>query len=697
MSNLLATALADPRLMGAWDRVRAKNGGAGVDGVSVEAFSSDVRAALARLRESVLAKDYRPQPLLGIALAKPDGGTRSLAIPCVRDRVLQTAVARTLAPRLERHLEDASWAYRVGRSAKMALARVAHYRDQGYRWALEADIRSFFDEIDHDLLRAKLTRTLDDASPLPLIDLWLAAIIHPAKGGQRRLVTRGVPQGSPISPLLSNLYLDDFDEALLERDLKLVRYADDFLVLCRDETAAHAALDLVQNVVARLRLALKPEKTRVVRFDDGFRFLGVEFIGDLMRPLATATQLPGVRERAALDRAEKKAAPNVAPTYTTPPEPETYVSPRDDLDALPGIPESGTPEPDADHASGLALEENPALEPILRSLIVTEHGLTLLKEGERVLIARGRTPVASVPLHGLDQIVVHGNHLVSTALLHFAHTHGLAVSFAERHGRPIGRFDNRKNFDLALHRRQFEREKEPGYDLMFARAVVSGKIHNQRLVLRRFNRRRELADVRDAEAEMSQLETRLETARDLNAIRGVEGRAARCHFQALQSLVPEHWGFSGRHRNPPTDPFNVLISYGYGMLFNVVHTLIERRGLNAWLGALHANNGRQPALVCDLVEEFRAPLVDAVALHALLNVFQPGDFLHDGGDTLPCRLTDAARKRFLVLLQAKFRSGLVHPRSGQRIDHHRLIQYQVHHYARVVLGEEPLYRACRLK
>lgn len=704
--TLLAAILEPSNLFAAWEKVRKNEGMAGVDGQDVVQFEHNVFSRLLTLKHQVERSEYKPLPLLAITIPKPDGGERRLAVPAVRDRVLQTATARVLAPILDRHLEEASYAYRAGRSVPMAIARVAHYRDQGYQWVVDADIQTFFDEIDHGLLLAKLRRTLSDHSPLPLIELWLAAIIQPADGAPPYLLTKGVPQGSPISPLLSNLYLDDFDEALLGQDMRLVRFADDFLILCKDRKGAQQALALTEEVVEALRLRLKPEKTRITHFDEGFSFLGVDFIRNLMRPADPAAApwlLPRPEHLQALRAEQPSEAAPEADESATDIDPDTsyateqagverYESPREALDGLPGqtVPESADGET-------LQLAENPALEPVLRSLVVLEQGLTLLKENERLLIARGREPLASIPLGKLDQVIVHGNQLISTALFRHAHRNGLNIAFQEVHGRPIGRFDNRQNRNLTLHRQQFAREAQADFQLMLARAFVGGKIHNARLLLRRHNRRRQLAEIAAAEAAMVDLENRLATAPTLDNVRGLEGAAAREYFRALQALLPEHWGFPGRRRSPPTDPFNVLLSYGYGVLFNNLHTLVEQRGLNPWLGSLHAANGRHPALVSDLMEEFRAPIVDATALNALLHTLKPADFIFEGDAELPCRLSEDARRRYIQWLQNKFRAGILHPRTGQRLDHHRLMQYQVWHYARVILGEEPVYHPCRLK
>jgi CRISPR-associated protein Cas1 len=233
---------------------------------------------------------------------------------------------------------------------------------------------------------------------------------------------------------------------------------------------------------------------------------------------------------------------------------------------------------------------------------------------------------------------------------------------------------------------------------MFAAAFIDGKIHNTRVLLRRLNRRRALPQVTEAEAAIAALQARIPVTTELNRLRGLEGAAAHVLFGTVRHLLQEHWRFPGRRRRPPTDPLNVLLSYGYGVLFANLHTLAERQGLDVRLGHLHASDGRHPALISDLMEEFRAPLVDAVAINLLLNEhLRPEDFVWQGDAAQPCRLTDDARKRYLAALQARLRSSVMHPRAGMRLDWQRLLQYQVWHYARVVMRDEAVYHPYRSK
>lgn len=258
----LSAALSDAALQAAWERVQANGGSAGADHESLAQFACHWQERLAELQAEVTSHSYAPQPLWLVQIPKRQGGQRTLAVPAVRDRVLQTAVAQLIGPHLDRYFGTDSYGYRPGRSVAQAVARVQAYRNAGLVHVVDADIEHFFDEIDHARLLQLLGEQVADREIVSLVALWLAAVLR-APGRQPRLQTRGVAQGSPLSPLLSNLYLDALDHTLQAAHLAVVRYADDFVVLCPDADAAARALKLVRQTLAEFKLTLNDSKTRL--------------------------------------------------------------------------------------------------------------------------------------------------------------------------------------------------------------------------------------------------------------------------------------------------------------------------------------------------------------------------------------------------------------------------------------------------
>lgn len=265
-------------LRAAFVRVEASEGMAGVDGVSIARFRRSMDVNLDQLSGELAGGKCLPLPLLRFLVAKPDGSPRALSVPAVRDRVAQAAVLNVVGPLFEAEYEDVSFAYRKGRSVRQAALRIKELKEQGYRRLVEADIDSFFDEVDHDLLLAKVSKVLSDPDVCRLIRLWVKAEVY--DGEKVYTLNKGICQGSVISPMLANLFLDELDEGLLSRGYQLVRYSDDFIVLAKSRREAERALECTEEILRRLHLVLDQEDTHVTDFEKGFKYLGLMFVGD---------------------------------------------------------------------------------------------------------------------------------------------------------------------------------------------------------------------------------------------------------------------------------------------------------------------------------------------------------------------------------------------------------------------------------
>ncbi|WP_419664108.1 Rdp1: RNA-directed DNA polymerase (reverse transcriptase) [Desulfosarcina variabilis str. Montpellier] len=270
--------LSTENFIAGFERVEASQGMAGVDGVTIREFKSGLEINLRQLVFEIKSNTYHPLPLLRFEVAKKDGNPRPLAVPAVRDRVAQAAVLNIIQPILEKAFEDVSHAYRKGRSVKTAARQIKKLRDKGYRFVVEVDLDAYFDNIDHMLLEDKLRHHIKDDAVVGLLRRWIRNEVY--DGRKIYIPEKGIPQGSVVSPVLANLFLDDFDEEMIRRGYQLVRYSDDFIILAKSASEARDALELTDKVMALHHLSLDDEDTGITDFEKGFKYLGLTFIGD---------------------------------------------------------------------------------------------------------------------------------------------------------------------------------------------------------------------------------------------------------------------------------------------------------------------------------------------------------------------------------------------------------------------------------
>ena len=265
-------------LEAAWKRVAANKGAAGIDKVSVKRFKACKELYLTELENDLRKGLYQPEAVRRVYIPKGKGQTRPLGIPTVKDRVVQAALKLVLEPIFEWEFLPVSFGFRPGLGCKDALRRVDSLIKQGYTWVLDADLKTYFDSIPHGQLLERVKEKISDGKVISLVESFLNQDIM--DGMERWSPTAGSPQGAVLSPLLANLYLNPFDAIMTESGHKVVRYADDFVILCRSKAEAEAILIDVQEWTKANGLTLHPDKTHIGNCsekDQGFEFLGYRF------------------------------------------------------------------------------------------------------------------------------------------------------------------------------------------------------------------------------------------------------------------------------------------------------------------------------------------------------------------------------------------------------------------------------------
>lgn len=268
----LTGRITEELMLKAFKAVKKNRGAAGIDKVSIKMFEANLNENLLSLMKGLKQGTYQPIPLRRVHIPKGKGKTRPLGIPSVKCRVAQEVIRSLINSTFESRFHDNSFGFRNGRNCHQAVERLMHYAGQGYRYVVDVDIKGFFDNIPHNLIRESISARISDGNILKLIEKFLNSGVM--EDGVIMPTTKGTPQGGVISPLLSNIALDHLDWFMEKQGFIFVRYADDFVILCKTKPEAERALDLVRAFLKDMKLEDSPEKTKIRHFSEGFDFLG---------------------------------------------------------------------------------------------------------------------------------------------------------------------------------------------------------------------------------------------------------------------------------------------------------------------------------------------------------------------------------------------------------------------------------------
>jgi len=696
----------------------------------------DALAWLHELHEPLSNGDYSPPPSVGRVLMQADGKLRPLAVPPWGDRLVQRAVARVLTAELETIFNPTSFGYRRGHSRHQIRDRIGSLYRAGYKYCFEADISGFFDHVSHHRIETRLIGLLGDDPAIAPIMRWLALPVE-FKGHKIQRAC-GLPQGSPLSPTLANMLLEDLDADCQAHGLQLLRYADDFVVLCRSEQEAQQAWQRAEITVDELGLRLKPAKTGIQRLGDGnmMEFLGFRFIGDLSiqrtKPAAkpsTTIQIPPTSWLADLiaqhptvadelqQEWNKRYTPGrpskLNPTRRSLPAGEPTEPPLSRKSLLAGEPtDARIHEPTNSRTSTLLQSQeqqksNPdrrsllageqALETLATSgiptahfgegslLCITEPALLAQRQGQ-LLVLTDSEGGQQYPWSELGSVLVFGVARLTSGVVAGALAHGVPIHFLGGTDGYLGRLvaDHFHVDDLDAALLQRERFSDQALRLALSRRLVEARLHNQREVLRQ--RLRDHADRDQYLKSIGDLIGKLDGAERVETLNGLEGNAARLYFQAIGATLPEWAGFETRNRRPPRDPFNALLSLGFTIMYSRTIGMIHACGFHPRIGFYHKPHGRHAVLSSDLMEPFRH-LVERTACTVLIRgELKADDFSMD--PDRGCRLGRSALKRYLQRLAEAFARPMS-PLDGDKGNYYQLMQRQLTSLDRLRRGEEP--------
>ncbi|MGY0615621.1 CRISPR-associated endonuclease Cas1 [Vibrio sp. FJH11] len=564
----------------------------------------------------LLNNEYTPPVLTRFALNKEGKESRELLVAPIEDRALQRAVAKILTPICESLFCHHSYGYRPGRSRLTARDRISHLIRKGHKWIVEADIRRFFDTVDHKKLRSRVNGIFHDEQLTQSIMAWMSAPIDGEKNPTPRQI--GLPQGSPLSPLMANLLLDDFDNDMENQGFQCIRYADDFVILCKSQASAERGLNAARASLIEHGFQLNQNKTRILPAEKGFHFLGYLFLNDL-----------------AIE--QEKPSSSYQRTDTT-------LQPKPRVDDVP-------PSISLPHSHN----NNNTFTPHARMVCIAGERSVLRCDHQRLDIKRDKELLASVPWRQVRSLIIFGNHHITTPAITTALRHNVAVHFASTMGQYIGTAGNgRPPHGPLLWQRQIEQFNDPEVALTLAKRLMVARIRNQREVLRK--RKCDISALQGIEDEI----IRADNSQTLN---GIEGNASHIYFQSFTTLLPEWANFDGRNRRPPLDPFNSLLSLGYTLLFGYCDSIARADGLYTWLGFYHKERSGHAALASDLMEPFRHEVERLAATLLVKKQLTNAHFFTQSSGA--CSLEKEARKWYLQKLTAQFMREIKSKTDGQ--------------------------------
>lgn len=332
----------------------------------------------------------------------------------------------------------------------------------------------------------------------------------------------------------------------------------------------------------------------------------------------------------------------------------------------------------------------------LRTLYIQEQGTVLRIENERFRVMEGEDEnerdIVNIPSIKVGQIVIFGACMVTPAAMRFCLMHRIPIVLLSSRGKYFSRIESTDDVNIELERLQFDRSTDARFQVQCSRNFVQGKIHNASVLLKRRSEERNSLRLLDAIRQLQHLEGAVEQADSPDAVRGFEGRAAAVYFGVLGELLDrEGFSFSKRTRRPPTDPVNAMLSFGYSLLFNNIFSMVRIHRLHPYVGFLHADKPTHPALVSDLIEEFRT-VIDGMVL-GLVNrhVIGPDEFSivrRSNGQVRGCYLSDHARKVFLREFENLMHRRTTHTSTGYHISYRRCLDLQVQEFALFLKGEK---------
>jgi group II intron reverse transcriptase/maturase/CRISPR-associated endonuclease Cas1 len=733
------------RLQRAWQSVKDKGKAGGIDKISVNQFDSESEKLLSDLRNELLTLSYAPEPYLRFFIKKDSGEYRPLALSSIKDKIVQRTVMDYYEPAIDKRLSMYSFAYRKSKSHLNAIDQVQRLVKKEGCFVGLLDIDDFFDNIDRKILASHCRDFIKDEYVINLIRMWTEIGVV----WNRKYIEnpKGIAQGGIISPMLSNIYLNSFDQVLLRKHILYIRYADNVFLIHKSMELLEKNFNFCRDYLkTNLNLTLNESKCQLLPVKDGFTFCGIHFVGgkriiDPAKFLLLKEKLSAVREEkdfnifaqkinetirgikhyfskfdvteqfSELEKAlaegmtgyinsllKTKAIRKISTvkkiirsinliksrSFNERQLFENLVISKLDLFSADSAGESAMKQ-------SMARKKRKYIEQYYKSVdvIVVKKGSQLGVSKNKLLISTYGKPKREVPADKLKNLMIstEGVSITSNAVKLCCEMK-ISLNFVDFFGKPYGVLLSHNSPYFSVSMKQTE-ACSGGKGKSIAINIVKGKVRNQIAVLRYFIKNREEIDggrkfiddeIQQMEKNLAKLDSIDRTAeRDdlLNTILGIEGICAVSYWKCFRGLLPDELDFPGRETKGSDDPVNMLINYGYGILYNRVLNSVMVNGLNPHIAFLHREQKQKPTLVFDLIEQFRAPVVDRTVIAALrrkMKIKIEKNFLDD-----------STRQNIAGKVLARLNSELTY--GGRKITYNDLIFVKTKELVKHIKGE----------
>jgi len=709
----------------------------GLDEMSVKVFKEDLKENLLDLSEFVINGIYTPEPLKHIKIKKSVADEfRPIGVGALKDKIVQKTLSLELGSYFEKHFSDKSYAYRPHRGSLRAISRVKDFLQRGQIWVYHSDITNFFEEISHDKLLSLLLQQISDERIVALIALYIK------NGSFQRYKYlehfEGIHQGDPLSPLLSNIYLNQFDWFMENNEISFVRFGDDFVVLAHSQKELESEVKKIKKFIISLSLSLNEKKSyKAHAIKNGFDFLGVRFDGwklsiskdrvenailKMNNIIKIVHPFPNMTEKLnqyilGLERYYQKVIPQNHPQYklledalllslskrvthdrkraliTTKIKFRKYLS---DIEFLHKM--SATEKKDfvtriitRGYEAYLAGKKykKPSRKISQKrkqyakkfatssTLYISEPGVFLGVSYHKFVLKKSGRVIFSIPKTQCERIIIATLGVSFSAnVIKLCALQGIALDFIDKKvSTPYASIFGNKNSYARMSIKQSAILETP-VQMKLAKTFIKGKVKNQINYLKYLNKYHKILDNHILKME-KRLATLLTIPKTPNELMGHEGQSAIIYWDALRLMVDDKIDFTGRITQGAKDPVNSALNYGYAILYGRVHYHAIRAGLSLHISFLHALDDNKPTLIYDMIEEFRAFVVDRT-IFSMINQNEPIKLDKDG------RLTIKSRQKIAKNILERIGGYTKHKKSTKKID--TIISEQAYLLSRSIKG-----------